>query len=257
MLKKFILKNYKNFKEEIVIDFQGISGYQFSQDCITDGIISKMLIYGRNATGKTNLGRALTDIKKTMLGIGYYLGKREILNADSTEDSARFTYEFKFGEQTLVYQYAKFSDQDLKEEKLIIDDQLIFECDFEQKKYNFENLNYINAESANIDRYIQSMDLEGMENEIPEPVLPFLRWLISNVALENDSILLKLGSYVRRMTDISASNVMAYSPMRVKDSFYEALEEPDRLKDLEDFLNGMGIICKLVLKKLPDGQSVV
>mgnify|MGYP002708145985 FL=1 len=254
MLKKFILKNYKNFKEEIVIDFQGISGYQFSQDCITDGIISKMLIYGRNATGKTNLGRALTDIKKTMLGIGYYLGKREILNADSTEDSARFTYEFKFGEQTLVYQYAKFSDQDLKEEKLIIDDQLIFECDFEQKKYNFENLNYINAESANIDRYIQSMDLEGMENEIPEPVLPFLRWLISNVALENDSILLKLGSYVRRMTDISASNVMAYSPMRVKDSFYEALEEPDRLKDLEDFLNGMGIICKLVLKKLPDGQ---
>jgi len=137
---------------------------------------------------------------------------------------------------------------------LIIDDQLIFECDFEQKKYNFENLNYINAESTNIDRYIQSMGSEGMENEIPEHVLPFLRWLISNVALENDSILLKLGSYVRRMTDISASNVMAYSPMRVKDSFYEALEEPDRLKDLEDFLNGMGIICKLVLKKLPDGQ---
>ena len=137
---------------------------------------------------------------------------------------------------------------------MIIDNQLIFECDFEQKKYNFENLNYINAESTNIDRYIQSMGSEGMENEIPEHVLPFLRWLISNVALENDSILLKLGSYVRRMTDISASNVMAYSPMRVKDSFYEALEEPDRLKDLEDFLNGMGIICKLVLKKLPDGQ---
>ncbi len=39
-----MLKNYKNFKEEIVIDFQDISGYQFSQDCITDGIISKMLI---------------------------------------------------------------------------------------------------------------------------------------------------------------------------------------------------------------------
>lgn len=46
---------------------------------------------------------------------------------------------------------------------MIIDDQLIFECDFEQKKYNFENLNYINAESTNIDRYIQSMGSEGME----------------------------------------------------------------------------------------------
>ena len=158
-----MLKNYKNFKEEIVIDFQGISGYQFSQDCITDGIISKMLIQQK----------ILRDL---------------LMN---------------------LYQYVKFSDQDLKEEKLIIDDQLIFECDFEQKKYNFENLNYINAESTNIDRYIQSMGSEGMENEIPEHVLPFLRWLISNVALENDSILLKLGSYVRRMTDISASNVMA------------------------------------------------
>lgn len=50
-----------------------------------------------------------------------------------------------------------------------------------KKKYNFENLNYINAESTNIDRYIQSMGSEGMENEIPEHVLPFLRWLISNV----------------------------------------------------------------------------
>ena len=45
--KKIVKKTYiilYNFKEEIVIDFQGISGYQFSQDCITDGIISKMLI---------------------------------------------------------------------------------------------------------------------------------------------------------------------------------------------------------------------
>ena len=127
-----MLKNYKNFKEEIVIDFQGISGYQFSQDCITDGIISKMLIQQK----------ILRDLLMNL------------------------------------------------------------------KKYNFENLNYINAESTNIDRYIQSMGSEGMENEIPEHVLPFLRWLISNVALENDSILLKLGSYVRRMTDISASNAI-------------------------------------------------
>ena len=64
---------------------------------------------------------------------------------------------------------------------MIIDDQLIFECDFEQKKNNLENLNNINAESTNIDRNIQSMGSEGMENEIPEHVLPFLRWLISNV----------------------------------------------------------------------------
>ena len=39
---------------------------------------------------------------------------------------------------------------------------------------------------------------------------------------------------------------------RVSDMFYEYLEDPDKLKDLEDFLNAMGIECELVLKKLPD-----
>lgn len=42
MLKKFTLKNYKNFKDEISINFENTAGYQFSTDCITDGIISKM-----------------------------------------------------------------------------------------------------------------------------------------------------------------------------------------------------------------------
>lgn len=47
MLKKFIVSNYKNFKEPICIDFADIAGYQFSNDCITNGMISKMLIYGK------------------------------------------------------------------------------------------------------------------------------------------------------------------------------------------------------------------
>ena len=86
MLKKFTLKNYKNFKDEISIDFENTAGYQFSTDCITDGIISKMLIYGRNATGKTNLGKALMDINKTMFGGRNFYDTGIFLNADSIED---------------------------------------------------------------------------------------------------------------------------------------------------------------------------
>ena len=81
MLKKFTLKNYKNFKDEISIDFENTAGYQFSTDCITDGIISKMLIYGRNATGKTNLGKALIDIYITMFGGRHYIDTGIFLNA--------------------------------------------------------------------------------------------------------------------------------------------------------------------------------
>ena len=44
MLKRFTLKNYKNFKDEITIDFENIAGYQFNTDCLSDGVIGKMLI---------------------------------------------------------------------------------------------------------------------------------------------------------------------------------------------------------------------
>lgn len=101
MLKKFTLKNYKNFKDEITIDFENIAGYQFNTDCLSDGIIGKMLIYGRNATGKTNLGRAILDIGSTMFGGTRYASNGILLNADSKEDAAMFQYEFRFEDTEL------------------------------------------------------------------------------------------------------------------------------------------------------------
>ena len=254
MLKKFAVRNYKNFKEEISIDFSNTAGYQFSTDCIYEGLISKMLIYGRNATGKTNLGKALTDICSTMFQTSRFMNDGVFLNADSREDAAVFSYEFNFDGQPLIYQYARYSDLELQWEKLFIDDKTIFDCNFALGKFNFDNLKYIDAETANIDRYTQSLE-EGEETEeIAEPKLPFLRWLISNVAFKNDSILIKLSNYVRRMVVISEGNAMRFRPRRMYDGFFESLNNDERLKDLEDFFNSMGIECRLILKKLPDGQ---
>ena len=76
MLKRFEVKNYKNFKERIVIDFSKVGGYQFNLECITNQLLSKMIIYGRNASGKTNLGfgrdiwtRSINNIFKTWLHV--------------------------------------------------------------------------------------------------------------------------------------------------------------------------------------------
>ena len=253
MLKKFTLKNYKNFKDEISIDFKNTAGYQFSTDCITDGTISKMLIYGRNASGKTNLGKALTDIYTTMFGGRRYVDTGIFLNADSADEAATFSYEFKFENNELVYRYARFSNQELRDEELLIDGKTIFSCDFENNKFDFKNLEYIKAETASIDRYLQSVDISD-EEEFQEPRLPFLRWLISNVALSIDSILIKLANYAQRMLMITVGNGISRIPRRMNDSFYELLEDSNRLTDLEYFLNEMGIACKLILQKLPDGQ---
>ena len=74
------------------------------------------------------------------------------------------------------------------------------------------------------------------------------------MAFKNDSILIKLSNYVRRMVVISAGNAMRFRPRRMYDGFFESLDNDERLKDLEDFFNSMGIECRLILKKLPDGQ---
>jgi len=121
------------------------------------------------------------------------------------------------------------------------------------REYNFDNLDYIDAETANIERYLQSLEV-GKDDEISEPKLPFLRWLISNMALKNDSALIRLSNYVRRMMMITVGNGMQYRFGRLNQGFYDSLENPEHLKDFEDFLNAMGIECKLVLKKIPDGQ---
>lgn len=253
MLKKFSLRNYKNFKNNLCINLDDIAGYQFSTDCITDGIISKMLIYGRNATGKTNLGKAIMDICSTI----YNKQNRDsnFLNADSEEDAALFSYTFQFDNHELIYKYSRYTNRELKDEELIINKISIFKCDFTKKEYSFDNLSYIGAETANIDRYLESLYIDEESDENFVEKLPFLRWLLSNVAILNDSILIKLANYVRRMSMIKVGDFMGLRSRVRIDIFFESLENEDRLKDLEDFLNAMGIECKLVLKKLPDGQK--
>lgn len=254
MLKKFTVKNYKNFKEEICIDFENISGYQFNTDCITDGLISKMLIYGQNATGKTNLGKAVMDISDKMFSELRFYEKGIFLNADSREDLAEFSYTFQFGDTELIYKYARFSDQELSDEELIINGSTIFKCDFSVKEYDFNNLKYVDAETANKERYLQSLDMQDEEDENIKPNLPFLRWLISNAALKKDSILIQMYNYVIQMRRITVGNAMMRRGNIAMNAFYKSLENSEKLQDLEDFLNAMGIECRLILKNLPDGQ---
>lgn len=254
MLKKFAVRNYKNFKDEIKIDFGNVAGYQFSTDCISDNTIAKILIYGRNATGKTNLGRAIMDIVSVMFGGPMLMSNGVFLNADSEVDFAEFSYTFVFDGNELIYRYKKFSNQELRDEELIIDGTTIFKCDFFNVEYHFNNLKCVNAETAKVERYMQSL-LESEDTEDNLGVkLPFLRWLISNVALTNDSILLRLANYVRRMVRITVGNGRPYHARGMNDQFHMFLENPEKLKDFESFLNAMGIECKLILEKLPDGQ---
>lgn len=239
MLKKFTVSNYKNFKDEISLDFSKIGEYSFNADCL-----SMRLIYGRNATGKTNFGRALLDIKILLYGMFRNDENSVLINADS-QDTAKFIYEFQFGSDEVIYKYSRFANTELCDEELYINGEAIFKCDFKNSKFDFKGLSIISAKTVNTNRYLNK---DEMDNEY---VLPFLRWLINNTAFSDDSVLIRLSKYVRKMDMITVGHDLLYSNR----NFLENLKNPVYLHNFEDFLNVMGIECKLVLQELPDGQA--
>lgn len=239
MLKKFTVSNYKNFKDEISLDFSKIGEYSFNADSL-----SMRLIYGRNATGKTNFGRALLDIKILLYGMFRNDENCVLINADS-QDTAKFIYEFQFGSDEVTYKYSRFENRNLCDEELYINGEAIIKCDFKNSKFDFQGLSIISAETVNTNRYLNK---DEMDNEY---VLPFLRWLINNTAFSDDSVLIQLFEYVRKMDMITVGNDLLYSNR----NFHENLKNPVYLHNFEDFLNVMGIECKLVLQELPDGQA--
>lgn len=253
MLKRFEVTNYRNFKENIIIDFGEVGGYQFSQNCIRQGLISKMLIYGRNATGKTNLGRAIMNISTTLLGRPA-LERDNFQNADSKEELVRFKYEFAFGEKKIEYNYSKKTVYKLEKEQLRVDGISIFECDYENKTYSFSGLDKIGAETVNVERYTEYLYESDEHSDEEEAKIPFLRWLINNAALNSDSVILELFDYVKRMSMMVNNNFYNSPFRRMNDIFFKALEEGDNLEKFERFLNLMGIECELVLEILPDDQ---
>ncbi len=254
MLKRFEVKNYKNFKDTIVIDFDKTGGYQFNKECIANDSIHKMIVYGRNATGKTNLGNALLDITfNTLNNLRVNDLKTQYVNADAEEKFATFKYVFQFDEDEIIYTYQKKSELQLYTEALYVNGKNIFSYNFETYKGVFEDLNIIGIDTVNVDRYLESMSTEQDDTDEMR-TLSFLRWIINNTALKSGSVLLKIDDYIKRMSMIIEGSRRRLFPARFYESFFQDLQQDEKLEDFEEFLNVMGIHCKLILKTLPDGE---
>ena len=188
-------------------------------------------------TGKTNFGRALIDLKTLLYGMFRNDENSVLINADSQKDTEKFIYEFQFGSDEVIYKYSRFENRNLCDEELYINGEAIFKCDFKNSKFDFQGLSIISAETVKTNRYLNK---DEMDNEY---VLPFLTWLINNTTFSDDSVLIQLFEYVRKMGMITVSNNRIHLSMFSYRKFFE------------DFLNLMGIECKLVLQELPDGQA--
>lgn len=130
MLKKFSVEGYRGFQDKLVFDLSMPRDYRFNTGAIRDGIVKDALIYGRNGTGKTNLSRALLDIRQNVVADSTdYRSYVAFLNADGNQSNALFSYLFELDGQDVLYEYAKGSKGIVTSEYLEIGGEIVFEVD--------------------------------------------------------------------------------------------------------------------------------
>ncbi len=252
MLKRFEVENFRNFEKSISIDFSSIAGYKYNDNCINNKMLSKLIIYGRNSTGKTNLGRAIIDIK-SILGENYYNAKRilsditNFLNANNMESSARFSYTFEIDGDILEYSYNKSDYNTILNEQFVLNSTEFYNINFTNinLKYDYSNLlKYLDIEKVTIDKYIETInDIENEQN------LPFLRWILSNVALNKDSVFNKLKSFIENMEFTHGTTTKLN-----RDACNSLLTRENAMQNFIDLLEEIGLESNLVMEKNPSGE---
>ena len=259
MLKKFKLRNYKNFKDTLVFNFDKVGGYQFNSECISNNIIGKSIIYGRNATGKTNLGVALMDIKLILGVVQLPVSDSIMLNADSNEVTAEFSYEFEFGGVDIIYEYSRKVNYDLVSESLNLNGESVFRLDYDKMKFEEKNLALIGAESLQLDKYMELLnhDFTELDNNNTAQV-PFLRFILNNSAILPGNPVKALETFVMGMRFIGVNSQISItrSQSQLFSKFIDFLSVSDNnLMDFQEFLNIMGVKCELSVRKLPDDTN--
>lgn len=251
MLRKFEVKNYKNFKEKISVDFTNVHDYRYNEYCVKNDLISKMIIYGKNAEGKSNLGSAIfdmiNDVQMSRNPYFYRNDQRLFKNANAKDsDLVEFFYSFQFDDDIVNYEYKKKDAYNTVFERLSLNDQTVFYYDLENEEQDFSNLGVINANELNWEEFFES------SNDDTESTRPTaLRYIIYNTVQKDGSIIYKLTQFIKGIRYTSSLN----ANMRFHFPFDEYFEEQEELDKFEKFLNDYGVKCKLVMLDQPDGKK--
>lgn len=225
MLRKFSVSNYKNFNRTITLDFTKKRDYTFNENCIQNGLLNKVIIYGENASGKSNLGFAVFDIVSVLTDKNVsrkQMDEVSFLNADSREPEASFYYEFIFGETLVSYSYRKESPSLINAEKLCVNGAVVFDYNIEEGMTE-ERLEMICADSLNFDYY--------------EDDMAFLRYVANNTSQPSGSVLKKLMDFVNHMLwfrRLNDTNYIGFS--RGSEKLSDYICKQGYLRDFEDFL---------------------
>lgn len=166
MLIMFRVKNFASFKDEVILDMRAISYKDMKEHVLETGknkVVKTFALYGKNASGKSNLISALYYFESFVYNQFFDEGNREneVDLGDRMPNVKRSTFklgevvnndsefEIIFSQNNITYQYGfvitdipeekKYS---IKEEWLLVDDKIVFDRQQDTisfgKKYEIE-----------------------------------------------------------------------------------------------------------------------
>ena len=188
MLRKFSVSGYKNFNDEVTLDLTQVKDYRFNRECITNGLLGKVLLMGPNGSGKSNLGYAFFDIVYTLTDkppCFWQIDAQSFINGEGSSKDATFKYEFQQGDSIVNYEYKKAGPYKLTYEKMSANGEIIIEFDHEQNKILSGDLKIVNGEKLRLD---------GRQG-----YLSVIRFIANNTSQKEGSPIVFLMDYVNRM----------------------------------------------------------
>lgn len=246
MLAKFKVSNFKSFGENFEIDFTKAGKYDFNKECISNGLINNAIIYGKNGTGKSNLGFAIFDI------IGHLTDKNKnesnydnYINANSNSNYVEFSYEFVFDSNIVTYEYKKSDYETIEYEKFSI---------------NKKVLALIDRTETREKTILAFKGTENLKTEITNKKLSILNYVRYNSELEEaeeNDILYIFFDFIERMLFFRSLGKNEYIGLEVGNAnLEEDLINKNLVSDFEFFLNKAGIECKLKVIRLVGEKQI-
>lgn len=241
MLELFEVAGFKNFEQVVSLDFSDVRDYQFNLSCVADGLLNKVILYGKNSVGKSNFGLALFDIVSHLTTNNVTPGVYDYyLNVNNESGYAEFHYVFRFRKNTVDYRYRKDKNQDLLYEEVSIDRELLFQYD------------HING-TGSLDRIKQvsptlNLAFRGHDS--------LLKYLITNSALEEDHPLYQMLDYVSHMLWFRNLEDKRFIGYKAKSTDYPdfLFRKEGLLEEFREFLHQAGIQENLIGRESAEGE---
>lgn len=232
MIKVFSVENFKGFEEKIVFNLSNVHDYRFNSEAIDNGINKKSLIFGRNGSGKTNLGKAIMDVSRHLTDNLMSVDNGPYKNLNRLKDPVSFYYLFQFDKEKIEYKYKKESPIKLLEEELLFEGKRVLYCNYTDRKIE-----------------LSIKGSEELDNSLFNYEMSLCKFVFTRAGYIKGDSFYKFYDFVNRMLSFRSLRYNEFEGYQTRGkSFADILTEhgkEESLRELEKFLKNEGLDYKL------------